>query len=91
MNKFGENISYLILITLTQITEHSLTKTNAEPINFDGEGRSGSQGTVFRVNLETLYVPPDHAQSPCCENTDYWSKIPPISPSPHLLISLFPE
>ena len=29
-------------MTLTQITEHSLTKTNSEPINFDGEGRSGS-------------------------------------------------
>ncbi len=29
-------------MTLTQITEHSLTKTNSGSINFDGEGRSGS-------------------------------------------------
>ena len=57
-------------MTLTQITEHSLTKTNSEPINFDGEGRSGSpQQRVVKIPTIGLKFPP----------------------SPHLLISLFPE
>ena len=35
-------------MTLTQITEHSLTKTNYGSINFDGEGRSGSPHSPIR-------------------------------------------
>ena len=49
-------------MTLTQITEHSLTKTNSEPINFDGEGRSGSptmpNHRVVKIPTIGLKFPP---------------------------------
>ncbi len=49
-------------MTLTQITEHSLTKTNSGSINFDGEGRSGSptmpNHRVVKIPTIGLKFPP---------------------------------
>ena len=60
MNKFGQKLSCLILMTLTQITKNSLTDKNYCLMNFDGEGRSGSPHSPIRGQARTSPTMPNH-------------------------------
>ncbi len=60
MNKFGQKLACLILMTLTQITKNSLTDKNYCLMNFDGEGRSGSPHSPIRGQARTSPTMPNH-------------------------------
>ena len=77
MNKFGQKLSCLILMRLTQITKNSLTDKNYCLMNFDGEGRSGSP------HSRTSPTMPNHR---VVKIPTICLKFPHLSPSPRLLI-----